>query len=52
MIKIQTSRRKLTIIGEMVAGGKQLIQTEDEGKRLPIDTAVQIFLLTSKHIPS
>ncbi len=42
---LEAQRRKRNeIIGEMVAGGRQLSQTEDEGHRLPIDTAVQIFL--------
>ena len=51
---LEAQRRKRNeIIGAMVAGGRQLIQTEDEGQRLPIDTAVQIFLAHIKtHSPA
>jgi len=51
---LEAQRRKRNeIIGEMVAGGKQLIQTEEEGQRLPIDTAVQVFLAHIKtHSPA
>src|SRR5262245_47355023 len=42
---LEAQRRKRNeIIGQMIAGGRELSQTENEGQKLPVDTAVQVFL--------